>query len=185
MRNADKGVVKDPAGNPLYRPCAAPIAAVGRTRCRVASANRQPCAGFSLLEVVMVVVILAVIAAVAIPRLSRGSQGSAEAAMARDVQVLQKAIDLYAADHEGAFPNDAMVADQLTLYTDAKGATSKSKTPPYNLGPYVRSVPAVPAGPNKGNRNISTAPGTGVGWIYDPAEGTITANEQPVPATGV
>lgn len=175
--------MKDPAGNLLYRPRATAIPVAGRTRCFVASANRHPCAGFSLIEVVMVVVILAVIAAVAIPRLSRGSQGSAEAAMVRDVQVLQKAIDLYAADHEGAFPNGAMIADQLTLYTDAKGAMSKSKTPPYNLGPYVRSVPAAPAGPNKGNSNISTSTGIGVGWIYDPAEGTITPNNQPAPTT--
>src|SRR5438105_7778199 len=138
--------------------------------------------GFSLIEVVMVVVILGVIAAVAIPRLSRGSQGSAEAAMARDVQVLQKAIDLYSAEHNGAFPHPDMVADQLTLYTDTAGAMSKSKSPPYNYGPYLRKVPEMPCGPNKGSNVISTTPGFGVGWIYEPAEGTITPN-QTVPAT--
>ena len=122
----------------------------------------------------MVVVILGVIAAVAIPRLSRGSQGSAEAAMARDVQVLQKAIDLYSAEHNGAFPHPDMVADQLTLYTDTAGAMSKSKSPPYNYGPYLRKVPPIPSGPNKGSNVISTTPGFGVGWIYEPAEGTIT-----------
>lgn len=131
----------------------------------------------------MVVVILAAIAAIAIPRLSRGSQGSAETATARDVQVLQKAIDLYAAEHNGAFPNSAMIEDQLTLYTDAAGSTSKSKASPHTFGPYLRKVPAVPTGPNKGNRNISTAPGLGVGWIYDPAEGTITPNNAPTPTT--
>lgn len=170
------------AGKSLYPPGGDSLQIGGRVGRRETVTRWRPRA-FSLIEVVMVVVILAMIAAVAIPRLSRGSQGAAEKTMARDVQVLQKAIDLYAADHEGAFPNSAMIADQLTLYTDTKGAMSKSKTPPYNLGPYVRSVPAVPAGPNKGSRNISTAPGIGVGWIYDPAEGTITANEQPVPAT--
>lgn len=173
--------MNDPAGNPLPRPRAIPAA--GRARCRVAFTRRHPGAGFSLIEVVLVVVILAVIAAVAIPRLSRGAQGSAEAATGRDVQVLQKAIDLYAADHEGVFPNANMITDQLTLYTDAKGVMSKSKTPPFNLGPYVRTVPALPTGPNKGGRNISTGPGVGVGWIYDAAEGTITANDQPVPTT--
>ena len=139
--------------------------------------------GFSLIEVVMVVVILAAIAAIAIPRLSRGSQGSVDAALARDVQVLQKAIDLYAAEHNGAFPNAAMIADQLTLYTDSAGAMSASKTPPHSFGPYLRKVPAVPAGPNKGSSNISTAPGIGVGWIYDPTEGTIAANTNAVPVT--
>jgi prepilin-type N-terminal cleavage/methylation domain-containing protein len=139
--------------------------------------------GFSLIEVVIVVVILAVIAAIAIPRISRGSQGSIDAALARDVQVLQKAIDLYAAEHNGAFPNGAMVGDQLTLYTDSSGVMSKSKSPPYNLGPYLRKVPPVPSGPNKGSAHISTAAGVGVGWIYDPAEGTILPNTSLVPAT--
>jgi prepilin-type N-terminal cleavage/methylation domain-containing protein len=153
---------------PRFRPAVVGIAAGG---------------GFSLIEVVVVVVILAAIAAIAIPRLSRGTQGSVEAAVARDVQVLQKAIDLYAAEHNGAFPNGAMVADQLTLHSDAAGSTSQSKTPPYSFGPYLRKVPPVPVGPNKGSRNISTAPGVGVGWIYDPTEGTITANTAQVPTT--
>ena len=125
------------------------------------------------------VVILAAIAALAIPRLSRGSQGSIEAALARDVQVLQKAIDLYAAEHNGAFPHGAMVVEQLTLYTDATGAMSKAKAPPYTYGPYVRKIPPVPTGPNKGNTHIATGGGLGVGWIYDPTEGTSTPNISP------
>lgn len=132
--------------------------------------------GFSLIEVVLVIVILATIAAIAIPRLSRGSQGSAEAALSRDVQVLQKAIDLYAAEHNGAFPDGARITDQLTLYTDTSGSASKAKSPPFEFGPYMRKVPPVPTGPNKGNSAISTAAGVGVGWIYDPTEGTITPN---------
>jgi type II secretory pathway pseudopilin PulG len=133
----------------------------------------------------MVIVILGVIAAIAIPRLSRGSQGSSDTACVRDVQVIQKAIDLYAAEHNGAFPNPAMIADQLTLYTDHTGATSKAKTPAHPFGPYLRTVPPLPTGPNKGASNISAAPGVGVGWIYDPAEGTITPNDAnpPVNAT--
>lgn len=157
-------------------------APVARQICRHRAAT---VGGFSLLEVMIVVVILALVAAIAIPRLSRGSQGSIEAALARDVQVMQKAIDLYAADHNGAFPNPDMIADQLTQYTDASGSMSKSKSGPNTFGPYLRKVPAVPSGPNKGGSNISTAPGIGVGWIYDPAEGTITANNArpPVSAT--
>jgi type II secretory pathway pseudopilin PulG len=131
--------------------------------------------------VAIVVVILALIAAVAIPRLTRGTQASMEAALARDVQILQKAIDLYAAEHNGAFPNSAMIAEQLTQYTDSRGVMSQSKSPPHTFGPYLRKVPPVPAGPNKGSSNISTAAGNGVGWIYDPTEGTITPNNTPPP----
>ena len=131
----------------------------------------------------MVVVILAAVAAIAIPRLSRGSQGSTEAALARDLQVLQKAIDHYAAEHNGAFPHAAMVAEQLTQYSDVTGAMSQAKTPPYTFGPYVRKIPPIPTGPNKGSSNISTAAGIGVGWIYDPAEGAITPNMTPPDTT--
>jgi general secretion pathway protein G len=152
---------------------------------RAARPRRRRRPAFSLIEVVIVVVILAVIAAIAIPRLSRGSQGSSDVACTRDVQVIQKAIDLYAAEHNGAFPGAATIADQLTRYTDHAGATSQAKTPAHPFGPYLRKVPAVPTGPNKGSSNIATAPGVGVGWIYDPTEGTIAANDtgQPVTAT--
>jgi prepilin-type N-terminal cleavage/methylation domain-containing protein len=148
-----------------------------------AARGRRARGGFSLLEVAIVIVILALVAAIAIPRLSRGSQGSVEAALARDIQVMQKAIDLYAADHNGAFPDPAMIADQLTLYTDHSGASAKGKTSRYSYGPYLRKIPAVPSGPNTGSSNISTAPGIGVGWIYDPAEGTIAPNNTAPPTS--
>jgi prepilin-type N-terminal cleavage/methylation domain-containing protein len=159
-----------------HSPRAPRVAPTGVAPARAAGA-------FSLIEVVMVIVILGVIAAIAIPRLSRGSQGSADAASARDVQVIQKAIDLYAAEHNGAFPHGAMIADQLTRYSDAAGSTSNNKTAAHPFGPYLRKVPALPAGPNKGASNISTTPGVGVGWIYDPTEGTIAPNEAAPPAS--
>ena len=165
---------------------AAPTGATGRDATprlvRARARSRPSIPGFSLIEVVLVIVILATIAAIAIPRLSRGSQGSAEAALSRDVQVLQKAIDLYAAEHNGAFPDGARITDQLTLYTDASGSASKAKSPPFEFGPYMRKVPPIPAGPNKGNCAISTTAGVGVGWIYDPTEGTITPNNTAVVA---
>jgi general secretion pathway protein G len=152
------------------------------TRRAVSAAARAP--GFTLIEVVVVILILAVVSAIAIPRLSRGSQGSAEAALARDVQVMQKAIDLYAAEHNGMFPDGATVTHQLTMYSDAKGGLSSTKAPPYEFGPYMRKIPGVPAGPNKGNNAIATAAAPGVGWVYDPAEGTIAANTtDPTPTT--
>ena len=135
--------------------------------------------GFSLIEVVVVIVLLGIIAAIAIPRLSRGSEGSIEAAASRDLSVLQKAIDLYAAEHDGAFPHPNSIAAQLTQYTDGGGTVSTQKVGSFNYGPYVRKVPPLKAGPNRGNSGIATEPGTGVGWIYNPVEGTIAPNTQP------
>ena len=138
--------------------------------------RERPEPAFSLIEVVIVIVILALIAAIAIPRLSRGSQGSAEAATVKNAALLQKAIDLYAAEHNGAFPNPMLIGEQLTLYSDAAGTVSKTRSGAHPFGPYVRKVPAVLTGPNKGSSGIGTAPGNGVGWVYNHAEGAITAN---------
>jgi len=150
------------------------------------SATRR---GFSLIELVIVVVIIGIIAAIAIPRLSRGASGAADSALAGNLSVLRNAVDLYATEHGGTFPainvdstSGVNTIDQLLKYTDATGGVSATKDTTHIFGPYLRKVPAVPTGPNKGASNISTAPGAGVGWIYDPAEGTITANDTAPPA---
>ena len=122
------------------------------------------------------ITILGIVAAIAIPRLSRGSQGSSDAATVQNVALLQKAIDLYAAEHGGAYPDPNLVAEQLTRFTDTRGLVSKTKTPPYSFGPYVRSVPPVPTGPYKGSTVIGTERGAGIGWVYNHADGAITAN---------
>jgi general secretion pathway protein G len=131
--------------------------------------------GFSLIELVIVIVIIAIIAAIAIPRLSRGSDGAAEAAVTQNVTVLQKAVDLYAAEH-GNYPDPDQVSDQLTLYSDSGGAVAKSKSPPFNFGPYVRKLPPLTTGPNKGKTDIGPKEKSGVAWIYDGTTGVVTAN---------
>jgi prepilin-type N-terminal cleavage/methylation domain-containing protein len=142
-----------------------------------ASAGVRSRTGFSLIELVIVIVILAIVAAIAIPRLSRSSQGSSDAATVQNVALLQKAIDLYAAEHGGAYPDPNLISQQLTLYPDNRGVVSKTKEPPYSFGPYVRSVPPVPSGRYKGSTVIGTSPGgTGIGWLYNHADGAITAN---------
>jgi general secretion pathway protein G len=145
------------------------------TYARLRNLARKPC-GFSLIEIAIVVVLIGVIAAIAIPRLSRGTQGSSDTATVQNAAVLQKAIDLYAAEHCGVYPDAARVADQLTLFTNGEGDVSKRKKAAFEFGPYVKKVPALPTGPNKGSTAISTAPGTGVGWVYSPADGGISAN---------
>jgi general secretion pathway protein G len=135
-------------------------------------------AGFSLIELVIVVVIIAIIAAIAIPRLTRGGDSAAEAATTQNVAVLQKAVDLYAAEH-GNYPDPDEVHDQLTLYSDSSGTVSKSKSPPFNFGPYVRKLPPLTTGPNKGRSEIGPKEKDGVAWIYDGTTGVVTANTNP------
>ncbi len=143
--------------------------------------NRSPIArnpGFSLLEVVLVVAIIAILAAIGIPRMSLGSRGANDSAVGGDLAVLRNAIDLYSAEHGGAFPTTANIVAQLTKYTDIAGATSDTKTTTHIYGPYIRNIPALPVGPDaqKGNSGIAASDAPGVGWLYTEASGKINAN---------
>ena len=134
------------------------------------SASRRARRGFALLELVIVAVIVATIAAIAIPRLSRGAEGAEMSALEHDLKVLNKALDVYAAEHQGLYPTAAEIETQLTKYTDVHGGNISDAPNPAAgavFGPYVRRVPPVPYGANKGNTKISTTAGNGVGWIYD------------------
>ena len=132
--------------------------------------------GFSLLELVVVVVIIGIIAAVAIPRMSRGSAGAAEAALSGNLAVLRNALDMYSAEHTGAFPKVDVASDALTKYTDSAGGTSDARDATHLYGPYLRKVPPLPVGAAKGNTALAVKTGVGVGWIYDDTNGDIAPN---------
>ncbi len=144
--------------------------------------------GFSLLELVIVVVIIGIVAAIAIPRMSRGAEGAAEAALIGDLAVLRNAIDLFAAEHTGAFPTVAEFVDQLTQYSDGAGVTSVTKDDTYKYGPYLRKMPPLPTGAYKDQRGLaapSAVPPSGensgssgtIGWLYDVNTGQIWGND--------
>ena len=146
---------------------------------RVGLPNADLCVGgpgFSLLEVVIVVAIIAILAAIGIPRMSRGAKGASDSALTGDLATLRNAIDLYAAEHGGAFPTAASVNTQLTQYTDVNGGVNPAKTTTYIYGPYMRSIPPLPVGAKKGNTAIAAEDGNSVGWIYTATDGTIRAN---------
>jgi prepilin-type N-terminal cleavage/methylation domain-containing protein len=136
--------------------------------------------GFSLLELVIVVVIIGIIAAIAIPRMSRGTAGAVDSALTGDLAVLRNAVELFGAEHDGKFPTLAKIDKQLTLYTDSTNTSdpvaTKDKDHPY--GPYLRAVPKLPVGANKGKDTFTAAaPGTvEAGWVYDETTGKVQAN---------
>lgn len=132
--------------------------------------------GFSLIELVIVVVILSIIGAIAIPRLSRGAGGAADSALQGNLSVLRSAIDLYQTEHGGKFPTADKIAEQLTKYTDDFGATSDTKGGAFGYGPYLRKVPPLPVGSNRGDSLIGAVDGVGVGWLYTEATGEIRPN---------
>ena len=135
---------------------------------------------FSLVELVIVIVILGVIAAIAVPRISRGASGAGAAGIRADLYILRNAIDLYAAEHNGTYPDDTTFEDQLILYTDIDGTTSATKGDPYLFGPYLVSVPVLKVGDGvnngKGSKTVAAAAAAGVGWVYDKVTGLISGN---------
>ncbi|MCA9289885.1 MAG: prepilin-type N-terminal cleavage/methylation domain-containing protein [Phycisphaerales bacterium] len=148
------------------------------------AASRLRRRAFSLVELVIVVVIIAIIGAIAIPRLSRGAAGASDSALIADLAILRSAIDLYTTEHAGTGPG-ATIVNQLTLYSDAAGATSATKTATHIYGPYLRTVPPLPVGTKRGKNGVfvetvaaNNPPGGAAtdGWWYNSATGVIRPN---------
>ncbi len=132
---------------------------------------------FSLIELIIVVVIIGIIAAIAIPRMSRGARGAGDASLSGSLSVMRSALDIYATEHGGSFPVLATFVGQMTLYTDYNGATNAAKVAPFIYGPYLRKIPPLPVGTEKGSIGITDSVGAaGFGWVYDDVSGTIVAN---------
>jgi general secretion pathway protein G len=132
--------------------------------------------GFSLIELVIVVVIIGIIAAIAIPRMSRGSAGAADAAVKQNLSLLRNAIDMYQQEHNGTLPSLGSFSNQMLQYSGLDGSTSASKTTTQYLGPYLRNIPPITVGDNKGKFGVSApaTPDGDTGWLYDAATGNIT-----------
>lgn len=143
---------------------------------------------FSLIELVIVVVIIGIIAAIAVPRMSRGAAGAADSALTANLAVLRNAIELFQAEHGGAYPKLADMPGALTQYSNVLGTTfSATKTAECIYGPYVRAVPSLPVGADKGKSSFIGAYAAGNGWVYNETTGTIIANcpDTEVDARGV
>jgi len=155
---------------------------------------------FSLVELVIVVVIIGVIAAIAVPRLSQGARGADESALRGSLTAMRNAIDRYAAEHNGTFPGAAMdgqgngpntfgaFESQLVKHSNSQGGVSSGGSQSHPFGPYLRAMPPVPVGPNKGEKTIAIdvvnspplVTGGPEGWVYNPLTGEVIANtDQP------
>lgn len=136
---------------------------------------RRP--GFSLVELVLVIVILGIIGAIAVPRLSNAGKGAAQNALAMNLAIVSKAVELYKAEHGGQVPTTTA---QLTMPTNAAGTTNATRSATYRYGPYINKMPALTMGTNKGKSDLTDAgtPGTDTdaGWWIDGDTGDVRAN---------
>ncbi len=141
--------------------------------------------GFSLIELVIVIVIMGIISAIAIPRLSRGARTAGASALKGDLATMRNAIELYAAEHDGKYP-DASFAAQLTRFSNATGSvTSATKTATEVYGPYIKEIPPLPVGSKKDAVGVhvttvaADVPPQGLatdGWWYNSVTQVIRAN---------
>jgi len=140
-------------------------------------AQRAGRTGFSLLELVIVIVVLAIIAAIAVPKLSRASAGASDNALKGNLATLRGALEMFRAEHDGAWPDKDHVQECLCHYSNLIGDSfSAIKDQTHYLGPYLKSPPPLPVGDKKGFTTIANNGAGDVGWVYNEAEGTITAN---------
>src|SRR4051812_42353646 len=143
--------------------------------------------GFSLIELVIVVVIIGIIAAIAIPRMSRGAAGASDSSVNANLAVLRNALDMFQSEHGGVYPSGtaANIVSQLTGYTNDQGTVGTQGDGTSIYGPYVRAIPTVSVGANKGASGFTvvtgaatafayTATGT-VGWWYNSTTGDVRA----------
>jgi len=163
---------------------------------RGGSWNTPGSISFSLVELVIVIVIIGVIAAIAVPRISSSVAGTGETSLTSNLSAMRRAIDAYAAEHGQVFPgakldgmggaaNSAAAFErQLTMYSNVDGRVATSPDSQFAFGPYLRRIPELPVGGNKGSKVVAidtlnsppvVTAGT-EGWVYNPGFGEIIAN---------
>jgi general secretion pathway protein G len=140
-----------------------------------AGGSRRMCA-FSLVELVIVMVIIGIVAAIAIPRISMGATDARANALRANLSALNRAVEYYAAEHENAYPTPSTFEEQLTKFTNLAGAYSDSFSAEYRFGPYLKEIPKIGVGPNKGGDDVGTTATGSAAWVLDTVSGIVKAN---------
>jgi prepilin-type N-terminal cleavage/methylation domain-containing protein len=134
---------------------------------------------FSLIELVIVLVIMGVISAIAAVCMGAGAAGSCEAALAADLSRLRGAIDMFTVEHGENSPRLDGFAEQISTYTNGGGHAQPTANAGHSYGPYLRQIPLLPAGADKGKNTVVGRYQPGNGWVYEQSTGAIAANAAP------
>jgi general secretion pathway protein G len=101
---------------------------------RTTAARRQR-RGFTLLEVLIVLAILGVIAAMVVPRLLGQQTAASEKATAISIKSIESALDLYAVDHQGQYPQGGQEILQTMTQPWTDPLTGRERQP------YLDNIP--------------------------------------------
>lgn len=135
--------------------------------------------GFSLLELAISVATVGVIAAIAVPRLGLAAERAAHRALVANHVELQKAVDLYAAEHMGRNPaqnadgspntDSLTVVRRLLQRSDITGAVAANGL----FGPYLFTFPRNPFTDCAALRVDGAAAGQDCAWRITSATGKV------------
>lgn len=133
---------------------------------------------FSLVELVIVIAIIGIVAAIAAPRLSRGATAAGESSLSESLSAMRTAIDIFYVEHDGMYPPFLKFEVLMTQYSSKRGVKTGARDPANGViyGPYLRTMPPLPVGANRGKTAVVAAFGDDGGWVYDGSSGTIRAN---------
>ncbi len=139
-------------------------------------AARRRAGAFTLVELVMVVTIIGIVAAIAVPRMSSTSTKASANALQATLLNVRTAIDCYYAEHNRypgynpitLAPNGDEFVKQLTMYSDAAGKTSGTRSGTFKYGPYLR--PPFPINPANDQSDVHVKP---VSNSPNPADGSV------------
>ena len=143
--------------------------------------KRSANGGFTLVEILIVVIILGILAAIVIPQFTQASTEARISNLKTNLQTVRSQVELYHSQHRDTYP-DAGFFDQMTLVSDASGATVSSPDDTHKLGPYLKSIPANPISNLNTVRIVSgattafSAPTSDGGWWYNSTSGEYRAD---------
>ncbi|CAB1083171.1 hypothetical protein D1AOALGA4SA_10751 [Olavius algarvensis Delta 1 endosymbiont] len=128
--------------------------------------------GFTLMEILIVVILLGILAMVVVPQITISSEDTKASTLQSNLSQMRSLLEVYYAQHQETYPgvvddsdgagppSDAAVTfvNQLTLYTNKSGESSKTDRANFGLGPYIKSN-VLPPNPfnNKNTIVIDTA----------------------------
>ena len=128
---------------------------------------------FTLVELMIVLTIIGILATIVIPQFSNASSQAKENALKDELRYLRTQIIVYKAQHKDVAPGgNGNFVQQMTMYTNAEGATSATRSATHKFGPYVPKIAKNPINNlntvETSTQNPLVADG-GHGWKYNAA----------------